>query len=422
MRQKQIELFIVGGCGHVGLPLGIMLADAGIKVKLYDLNASRTELVRAGKMPFIEYGADPILGRVINKNLFIADSLSELREANGIIVTIGTPVDEYHNPKTGPLFKMVQDITPYLKNGQHLIIRSTVCPGMTRELKRVLDDLPVKLHVSNCPERISQGYAIRELKELPQIVSGFSKEAVEFASAVFRKLGCKITLLAVEEAELVKLFLNAWRYIQFSISNQFYVMASRKGINYLKIHEAMTEGYERGKGIPRPGFTAGPCLLKDTLQLSAMTSGNFPLGQAAMLINEGLPSFLVEELRRETDLSKETVGILGMAFKANVDDTRDSLAFKLRKQLLFYGATVLCSDALIRDPAFVSTDELLRRCRIIIIGAPHDAYKSLRFPAGKKVIDIWGMSTEKKRLLRGEPDGARKQIAASGAGMKKRAI
>ncbi len=407
-----MEIFILGGCGHVGLPLGIMLADAGIRVKLYDIHPERLKLVRAGRMPFIEYGADPILKKVLNKTLFVADSLSEMQNSNGIVVTIGTPVDEYQNPRTGPLFDVVKQISPHLRNGHHLIIRSTVCPGMSREFKRILDSLPAKIHLSNCPERISQGYAIQELTKLPQIISGFSAEAVEFAAQIFKKLGCQIMELEVEEAELAKLYLNAWRYIHFAIANQFYMMAVQKGVDFFRIHEAMTGGYERGKDLPLPGFTAGPCLLKDTLQLSSMTNRNFQLGQAAMLINEGLPQFIVEELKKSFDLSKETVGILGMAFKANIDDARDSLAYKLKKLLFFYGTKVLCSDALIKDPSFVSPEELFKSCRIVILGAPHDAYRSLKIPQNVHFVDIWGMTTANKQEVSSSNNNTRKNKPA----------
>jgi UDP-N-acetyl-D-mannosaminuronic acid dehydrogenase len=390
---KETEVFILGGCGHVGLPLGIMMADAGIRVKLYDIHPERLAMVRRGKMPFIEYGAQPILDRVLNKTLFIAKEISELRNSDALVITVGTPIDEYLNPKTGPLFEVIKQISPHLRDGQHLIVRSTVCPGMTRELRRLL---PAKVHLSNCPERISQGYAVQELTQLPQLVSGFSKEAVEFSSRLFRKLGCDITVLEVEEAELAKLYLNAWRYIHFAIANQFYMMAVQRGVDFFKMHKAMTGNYARGKDLPLPGFTAGPCLLKDTLQLASLSSRNFVLGQAAMQINEGLPIFIVEELKKSFDLSKETVGILGMAFKADVDDTRDSLAYKLKKLLFFYGAKVLCSDPLVKDPSFVTPEELFKKCRIIVIGAPHTAYKSLRFPAGKQIVDVWGMTKVKK--------------------------
>lgn len=409
---QESDVFILGGCGHVGLPLGIMLANAGLKVVLCDIHEERLRTVRAGRMPFIEYGADPILKRVLNKKLFLTDRLDGLSSAKSLIITIGTPVDEYQNPKASPLFNLVRSIAPHLREGQQVILRSTVCPGTTREIWRILKTLPVKVHLSNCPERISQGYAILELTRLPQIVSGLTPKAEKYATALFSKLGCRITHLQPEEAEFAKLFLNAWRYIQFGIANQFYMMATQRGFDFFKIYDAMTTGYDRASDFPLPGFTAGPCLLKDTLQLAAVSADRFLLGHAAMLVNEGLPKFIVENLRNREEITKKTVGILGMAFKANIDDTRDSLAFKLKKSLQFYGAKVLCSDPFVKNSSFVSEKELLKHSDIVIIGAPHDAYRSLRFPSDTHIVDIWGMTRVKKPAASGL-NGKRRSRARS---------
>src|SRR5262249_14679945 len=155
-------------------------------------------------------------------------------------------------------------------------------------------------------------------------------------------------VVGVEEAELAKLFLNSWRYIQFATANQFYMLAEERGLDFFEIHHAMVSGYERADDFPLPGFTAGPCLMKDTLQLSGLEPDSFQLGRAAMMVNEGMPGFIVRHLRADYDLRETTVGILGMAFKANIDDTRDSLAYKLRKLLKFHGTRVLASDAFVR--------------------------------------------------------------------------
>jgi UDP-N-acetyl-D-mannosaminuronic acid dehydrogenase len=272
------------------------------------------------------------------------------------------------------------------------MLRSTLYPGTTREVRRFLGELGCEAEVSYCPERIVQGYAITELDRLPQIVSGFDQATVDRALRLFSHLTDRLVVVEVEEAELAKLFLNAWRYIQFGIANQFFMMAEQMGVDFFRIHDAMTTGYDRASDLPPPGFTAGPCLLKDTMQLAAFQRGNFQLGQAAMIVNEGLANFIVDRLRAELgpDLTGKSVGILGMAFKANIDDTRDSLAYKLRKILLFHGTEVLASDPFVDDPSFVPTDELIERCDVIVLGAPHDVYRDLQIPEEKRLVDVWG--------------------------------
>jgi UDP-N-acetyl-D-mannosaminuronic acid dehydrogenase len=388
---SELDVVVVGGCGHVGLPLGIMLATSGLHVGLYDTDTTRAAVVREGRMPFIEYGADAALAETIGRTLHILDDLDRLGEAEYVVVTIGTPIDEHLNPRYQPLFGLVDELASRLRDGQHLILRSTVFPGTTRELARRIASFDVDLHLTYCPERIAQGYAMTELDRLPQIVSGFTEPAVAGALSLFGRLTERTIVVDVEEAELAKLFLNSWRYIQFAIANQFYMIAIERGLDYFRIHDAMVSGYERADDYPLPGFAAGPCLLKDTMQLSAFEQNGFQLGHAAMLVNEGLAGFVVSQLGRSFDLQQTTVGILGMAFKGEIDDTRDSLAFKLRKLLLFRGATVLASDAFAKDDSFVSVERVVTESDVVVIGAPHQAYRELELPPGKTVVDVWGL-------------------------------
>jgi UDP-N-acetyl-D-mannosaminuronic acid dehydrogenase len=384
------DVVIIGGCGHVGLPLGLALARSGMTVGLLDNDETRAAMVRSGRMPFLEYGADEILTQTIGRTLHVIDDMAAIADAEYVVVTIGTPVDEHLNPRLDPMFELFSQLLPHLRSGHHVVLRSTVFPGTTRELSRRLESLGPEVHLTYCPERIAQGYAITELDKLPQIVSGFSEESVTGALALFERLTDRVIVVDVEEAELAKLFLNAWRYIQFAIANQFFMIAEERGLDYFRIHHAMVRGYERASDYPMPGFTAGPCLLKDTMQLAAFDGNHFQLGYAAMHVNEGLAGFIVSRLREQFDLSRTTVGILGMTFKADIDDTRDSLAFKLRNQLAFYGATVLATDAFASDPSFVGANVLIEKSDVIVIGAPHAAYRELDIPIGKPVVDVWG--------------------------------
>ena len=183
------------------------------------------------------------------------------------------------------------------------------------------------------------------------------------AAEFFAELGVRVIELRPIEAELAKLFTNSYRYINFAISNQFYMMAERFGADFMRIHAAVTADYPRMAGFARSGFTGGPCLLKDTMQLASFNHNVFALGQTAMMVNEGLPSFLVERLKATRDLARETVGILGMAFKGECDDPRSSLAYKLRKILTIQCRRVLCTDPYIHDPEFVCPWRPPGRCR-----------------------------------------------------------
>lgn len=392
-KKRTYDVVIVGGLGHVGLPLGLVLAEKGLKVCLHDKDTKNAELVQKGRMPFIEYGAEPILKKLLRKKdaLSISSDIQEVSRARYVIVAIGTPVDEYLNPNVRVFLEFFKELKKHLKKDQTIIIRSTVYPRTCQQVMNILGGVKQGLHLAYCPERIAQGYAIQELSELPQLIAGITVKAQSNAAKLFRQIAPKIIKVKMEEAELVKLFTNAWRYIQFSIANQFYMIANDFRVDFNRIRQVMSDGYGRAYNIPSAGFAAGPCLLKDTMQLAAFNNNNFFLGHAAMMVNEGLPNYLVESLRRKHDITKKKIGILGMAFKGDIDDTRDSLSFKLGKILRFHGAKVFYSDEFAKDPTLVPKEELIKECDIVIIGAPHSAYKKLKFPKNLKVVDIWGL-------------------------------
>ena len=389
----KFDVAIVGGLGHVGLPLGITFADCGLKVCLYDVNKENAEQVRKGILLFIEYGAEPVLKKVLeNKTLTVSTNPNDLSDAKYIIIAIGTPVDEYLNPKTRQFLEIINGLKNYLNSSQTVVIRSTVYPNTCKQVLNLLSDNgKATWHVAYCPERIVQGYAMRELKELPQLVAGLSDKAIKDASELFGIISPKIIPVSMGEAELAKLFANAWRYIQFAITNQFYMIAHNFGVDYNKLRKAMTDGYRRAESLPGAGFAAGPCLLKDTMQLASFDGNSFLLGHAAMMVNEGLPNFIVEDVKKKHDLSQTKVGILGMAFKADIDDIRDSLSFKLGKILRFNGAKVYYSDEYAKNPDFVTKEELIAASDIIVVAVPHSAYKGIVIPKGKAVVDLWNI-------------------------------
>jgi UDP-N-acetyl-D-mannosaminuronic acid dehydrogenase len=386
---KVKNIVVVGGCGHVGLPFGMVLANHGMQVVLLDVDKAKVALINQGQMPFREAGAGALLPKLIGKSLTATTDPECLRIAEVVISVIGTPVDEHLNPTVSALYRSLDDLIEYVPDGSLLVLRSTLYPGVTRLIKNRIDERKREIHVAFCPERIAEGKAIEELTSLPQIISAFEPVALAKAREVFSQIAPALIELDPLEAELAKLFTNSWRYLNFAASNQFYMLAESYGLDFYRIYNAVTQEYPRMRSFARAGFAAGPCLLKDTLQLSAFSSNNFFLGHAAMLVNEGLPNFIVTQLREE-GLSKKTVAILGMAFKGDSDDNRSSLSYKLKKLLQVEARNVLCCDPFIRDARFVSVEQAIEQADVIVLGAPHSAYRGLEFPAGKKVVDVWG--------------------------------
>jgi UDP-N-acetyl-D-mannosaminuronic acid dehydrogenase len=379
---------IVGGCGHVGLPLGITLAKSGVDVTLLDIDQDRVDEVNAGRMPFLERGSEELLPAVLSSGrMRVTSSPEVISEAGIVIVTIGTPVDEFMDPGVLSFDRAVDRVLDRMRDGQLLILRSTVFPGVTDRLGRRVEERGYQIDIAHCPERIAQGYALEELIRLPQIVGGLTPRAADRAAALFGRLGVKVLELPPVEAELSKLFANAYRYISFAISNQFYVISQRFGADFARTRRAMTTDYPRMAGFPNAGLAGGPCLLKDTMQLAAFNHNAFILGQAAMMVNEGLPCILVESAKARYELTGATAAILGMAFKGNSDDSRDSLAYKLRKLLALECRRVLCTDPFIRDPSFVTLERALEEADIIFLGACHEEYRDLIID--KPVVDVF---------------------------------
>ena len=309
------QIVIIGGCGHVGLPLGLALARAGHRVVGLDIDAAKVAETNAGRMPFADKGADELLPKVLADDSFrCTTDKACLEKAEIVITVIGTPLDEHLNPRFEVYDDLIAADRTFLRKGQLLVLRSTVYPGTTERIAAALAREGIEVDVAFCPERVAEGVALEEISTLPQIVSGTSARARERAAALFRSLTPDVIEMEPRAAELTKLFNNTWRYIQFATANQFFMIANEHGLDFYEIHRAMTEKYPRAKAFPKAGFAAGPCLFKDTMQIAAFHENAFFLGHSAMLVNEGLPNYLVRRALLRWPLRELSVGVVGMAF------------------------------------------------------------------------------------------------------------
>ena len=382
------DITIIGGGGHIGLPLGLLIANAGKKVILYDKDKAAIKKINNLEMPFMENGGLEMLKK--NRNKIYATSNKEyISYSKIVIVCIGTPVKN-SKPDLAFFFKMFKEIKKNLNPNQLLIIRSSIYPGTCLDIAKFLGN-KIK-DISYCPERVVQGKSIEELPKLPQIVSGLTKNSINKSKIFFGKICNKIIVTSVLEAELIKLFSNAWRYINFSISNEFYMICENLNIDFKKLRKNMIEGYARNQNIPKAGFAAGPCLYKDTAQLNSFLNKSFSLGKSATKINQGFPNFIYKKLQKKfkDKLNNKTIGILGVAFKSDIDDTRDSLAVDLVKLLKKKKLKVLVSDDFANFKEKISTKQLILKSDIIILGAPHSKYKKIKIPSKKFLVDSWG--------------------------------
>jgi UDP-N-acetyl-D-mannosaminuronic acid dehydrogenase len=397
--ETDLDLVVLGGGGHVGLPLSLAFAESGWRVGICDIDDAKLTRIASGSMPFRENGADELLPKVLASGRLAFDSdPAMMGRTNRILIVIGTPVDEFLAPSMTIFEQTVDEIAPHLREGALLVLRSTVYPGTTEFVVQRLGEHGRRVDVAFCPERIAEGNALDEFRTLPQIIGADDDPAAARATELFERLGPKTIRTSTREAELAKLFTNTWRYMKFAVANQFLMIADQAGVDYTNVLRAIREDYPRAKDLPSPGFAAGPCLFKDTMQLAAFTTDHFPIGQAAMQVNEGLPAYIVSALqRRYGTLQGKTIGILGMAFKAESDDTRASLSYKLRKLLRWAGARVLCTDPYVVDDRLSPLEQVLAESELLILGAPHAAYRSLQI-GGKDVVDVWGATGQGIRI------------------------
>ena len=395
----------VVGIGRVGLPLAMHFASNGVQAYGIDIDKEKIAGLLSGRMPFIEKGAPELLKQVAGKTFFPTDDFSKVSECDAVILTLGTPVDEFLNPDFSQITRSLSAISKHLKKGQTLILRSTVSPGSTEYVKAYIEgqtgfEVGKDFYVAFCPERIAEGRALEELRSLPEIIGGVDEESTKRAVAVFKALKEEVYPTTAINAELLKLFTNMYRYINFGIANEFMVIAEEWGANIYEIVELSNKNYPRG-GTKSPGFAAGPCLFKDGFFL--MEKIPFPdLISAAWKVNETLPAYLIGKAKKLKPIKGKKCAILGMSFKANSDDTRASLSYKAKKIFEKELAVVRTHDVYIDGPDFSNA---ISGADFLMIATAHDEYKKpveeykKRLAKGAVIIDVWNVFGKKSAVF-----------------------
>lgn len=387
------------GIGRVGLPLALFLAEKDKIVYGLDIDQEKVNTISKGIMPFMEEGASQLLKKHISKNFIPSTNFTNVSKSQVIILTLGTPVDDNMNPSLVQIDKTLTNIKPYLKKGQLLILRSTVSPGTTDYVKSFLKDMGLDVgknfYLAFCPERIAEGKSLQELAELPQIVGGAEKASTLKATEFFESLGITASKSDAVSAELAKLFTNMYRYINFAIANEFMILAGNHHRDIYSVVELVNRNYKRG-GLAMPGLTGGPCLFKDGFFLVS----DVPFADLIVTswkINESIPLFLIKKVRERIKLENKKAVVLGLSFKAEIDDTRESLSFKVKKALEQSRAKVFLHDPYV--PGYQSDlDETLKGADLIFLATNHNFYKKLDIAKIKKLVskncvicDVWNI-------------------------------
>ena len=410
MRNYQYDIAIIG-IGRVGLPLSIVLSSKGFLVVGIDKDEKIIEKVNDKEFPFHEPGCEDLIKEV---DLLATSDMSVVGDCKNIIITVGTPLLSHIETDLSNVIEVLDSIMPYLKKGHNLILRSTLAPRTTNFVKHYINkntdhNVGKDIFLSFCPERIAEGKSLVELESLPQIIGSEDRRSAEMAEEIFSKLTKEIFHTDYISAELVKLFNNIARYINFSIANQFTMIAENYGSDIYDIIHMANHNYPRAV-IPSPGFTAGTCLRKDF----GMINEDIPytdLLLSAWKINEFVPKFLVKGIGERVTILGKTISVLGYTFKQDVDDTRDSLVPKLIRYLFRENpSSIFVSDPFLGSQItkkISNTDPsiCIPQSDIIIVATNHSQYQKdysrifqLCKP-GTWIVDIWNISQSGKIFI-----------------------
>jgi len=396
------------GVGRVGLPLALFLANKGYRVYGFDIDQEKVDfLMKKRRMPFREEGADVLVKKYANRTFIATTDFSLVAKVKIIILTLGTPIDENMNPVLKQIDSVLDTVAGQLQKNQLLILRSTVSPGTTDYVSSRLREfgftVGTDFFLAFCPERIAEGKSLKELAEIPQIVGGVDAKSTRKASSFFEGLGIEVNVADSVSAELAKLFTNMYRYINFAIANEFMILAGNYHRDIYKIVDLVNRNYKRG-GLALPGLTAGPCLFKDGFFLV----GDVPFPEIIVTswkINESVPLFLVKKIRERTKLEGKKALIMGLAFKAESDDTRESLAFKVKKALERERAKVVLHDPFVLGYGD-DLDKKLKGADLIFIAANHKFYKDLDIKRVRRLVskrcivcDVWNVFRTNKIIF-----------------------
>jgi len=389
----------VVGLGRVGLPLALSFADRGLDVIGVEREQTVLEQVAAGRMPHRETGTQELLERVLASGRFeTTRRVQDAAAADQIVLTLGTPAHVHIEIDMSQIKQVVDDLLPVLREGQSLILRSTVAPGTTdwvagyieqRRGFRVGEDL----FVAHVPERIAENHFLEEIATLPCIVGGVGEGSGAKAAEVFEVFGAEIVQTTPVQAELAKIWTNILRYTQFALPNLLMMEAEQYDANVFEVIDLINSDYPRG-GIANPGLTAGACLRKD-FTFSEERSSAPGMLLAVSRVHETVPLFLVKGLKARLggSLRDRKIAVLGLTFKRDSDDVRDSLSFKLVRLLERELAHVARHDphvAVGSDPL----DAALEGAEAVVVATNHSGFEDLlgRLPDGLVLVDPWNVT------------------------------
>src|SRR3954467_11315923 len=386
------------GLGRIGLPLALSFADRGIDVVGIDKERPLLETVGSGRMPFEETGAQELLERVLpGGHLKLTESIADAGSCDYIVLTLGTPAHVHLEIDISQIRSVIDDLLPLLREGQTVILRSTVAPGTTDWLAGYIEQrrgfsVGDDFFVAHVPERIANNRFLEEIATLPSIIGGVGAGSGAKAAELFEIFGAEIRQTSAVEAELAKIWTSIYRYVTFAIPNLLMMESEQYGANVFEVIDLINRDYPRG-GIAAPGLTAGTCLRKD-FAFSEERSSAPGMLLAVSRVHESMPRFIVEGLRRRLgSLRDRKIAVLGLTFKRDSDDRRDSLSDKLIRLLERELAHVSRHDPHVPTES-EPPEAALAGADAFVIATNHSAFEALlpELPSTTLLVDPWNVT------------------------------
>ena len=408
----QIKDVAVIGLGYIGLPTAAILAENGVRVHGVDVSQRTVDAVNAGTVPFVE----PDLADFVERNVKAGRLSASLNtpQADAYIVAVPTPFKDGHSPDLGYIEAAARGLAPQLRGGELVILESTSPPGATEHMAAVIrearPDLDgVTLDFAHCPERVLPGRVMIELVTNDRIVGGSTPEAAQRAKQLYETF-CQGEILVTDcvTAEMAKLVENSFRDVNIAFANELSLICSDLGIDVWELIELANHHPRVNILQPGPGV-GGHCIAVDPWFIVDAAPQTARIIRAAREINDGKPKWVVDQAKAAAfDVQQATgrapvVAVLGLAFKPNIDDLRESPALNIATEVAqqFTGSRILVVEPHVEElPAalagrdnveLVPAEDGIREADVVLLLVDHDAFASLGATTeGKKVIDTRG--------------------------------
>jgi len=390
--EKSNKTVAVVGLGYVGLPLLLLASRSGYKAVGFDIDTRKIDLLKQKKSPFV----DNFIEKELKETSFdVTGDFSQINSADIVILCVPTPVYENHMPNLEPLEGACRSIAPFIKSGQLVILESTVNPGVSDEIVIPLLEKESGLkggkdfYFAHCPERINPGDAEWNIKNINRVVGSIEPIGLEMACSFYRSIisGEIKPMGSLKEAEAVKIVENSFRDVNIAFVNELAMSFSHLGIDVLRVIEgAATKPFAFMAHFPGCGV-GGHCIPVDPyylIQYAEKNGFSHRFLALARDINNGMPKFTanraVEAIKRKgIDPFGAKVAVLGLSYKADIDDCRESPAFQIIKELEKDGLKVSAFDPFVPERSTASSlDDAVDGSAAIVLATAHTQFRGLK--------------------------------------------